>query len=430
MAAAGFPLMLMSARIRVVAVVEDRRGQRGGRQAGDGTALVRAGERLGQAVRRGRPDRLRLGRLRRQQRSRDADSIARPGPTPADRVETAHQVLDQGAGSRHVRTGSGEGEAPTSAREHPRGADEVVGIDTGTLGDVLRREGTDDLPQRVQPRHVLVDERAVVQVLRQDDPHHPGEDGRVFSGPRLEVEGRPLREVTAAGIDHDQIAAGIEPPLQPLPRVTVRNPTQVARERVRAQHHHDLGIVEVVDGTPCAVERLGHVLAGLVDRVRVEHEPGPERAHEPHHERHDQLARDHHGAEVHRHGFGSVAVDDLAQPRRHLVHDHSGRDRLEGSVSHASLRVQQAVGMVVLLGQGTTLDARVALVDLVRRVTRDTHGPTVLDLHENRASVRAEPTVGRLDQPRVRRFGHVVPRMLRRESCTAEQQRPLRWWSL
>ena len=78
------------------------------------------------------------------------------------------------------------------------------------------------------------------------------------------------------------------------------------------------------------------------------------------------------------------------QPGRDLVHrlaDRHGRIRAVRLALHA---VEQAVGVVVLLGQGAALHAREAVVHRVLDVADDLDDPAILDVDPDAAERVAE----------------------------------------
>ena len=89
------------------------------------------------------------------------------------------------------------GPAAKSARRR----DHQRGRHAGARRDVLRRVVRDRRAQRVHALDVRGDERAVVEPLLEDHPHHAGEQRRILAGPHLQVHVGAARQLGAARVD-------------------------------------------------------------------------------------------------------------------------------------------------------------------------------------------------------------------------------------
>ena len=188
--------------------------------------------------------------------------VAGASVAPAERVEHADEHLGRQRVGRHVRTGAGDRRAAWPAREPPGRGGDRIGSDPGAALDVVERERLDRGAQLLEPRTVLGDEGAVVQLLGDDQPHHAREQRGVLARLHREVDGGVLRGLGAPRVDHDHV----EPPLhlgaQGDERVGARQLDPLDQERLQrvgADEEHDVGLLDpVVPALPVAVQRAGH----------------------------------------------------------------------------------------------------------------------------------------------------------------------------
>ena len=326
---------------------------------------------------------------------------------PAQRVERGDEHLGGEWVGRHVGSGAGDRRAPRAAGEAAGGGGHVGGRDPRSAGHVVEGERLDRGAQLLEPRRVRGDEVAVVQLLVEDQPHHPRQQRRILAWLHRQVHRRVVGGLRAPRVDHDDV----EPPLHVLPEVRERVRAgelhaldQERLERVGADEQDDVGVLDAVEASlPVAVQRAGDALRRLVDGDGgVEGRRAD--ALEPAQAERERHVRPRLRAVVERDRPGSVLGDDRLQLRRHLVHRLLARELVETTVGSAPQRRAEHARVVVLRRELPSLLAREALRDRMVRVAVNREHAVVLDLDLD-AAVRVAEAADR----RVRGPGHPPP---------------------
>ena len=259
---------------------------------------------------------------------------------PAQRVERADEHLGGEWVGRHVGSGAGDRRAPRPAGEATGGRGHVGGRDPRTAGHVVEGERLDRGAQLLEPRRIRRHEVAVVQLLGEDQPHHPRQQRRILAWLHRQVHRRVVGGLRAPRVDHDDV----EPPLHVLPEVRERVRAgelhaldQERLERVRADEQDDVGVLDAVEASlPVAVQRAGHALRRLVDGdggVEGRRADALEPARPTRTTRSPTTS-----CRCRARPPGSVLGDDRLQLRRHLVHRLLARELVETTVGSAPQR--------------------------------------------------------------------------------------------
>ena len=320
-----------------------------------------------------------------------------PQPAPADRVDGVDQVLG------HVRVGGevgaragGDG-AALAAGEDARRPLHVRGGHARAVLHVVEGEGLDGLAQFLQPLHVGGDEVAIDEALAEDDAEDAREQRGVLARLHLQEHVRLIRGLGAARVDDDELHPALLRLVEALRGVVLGDAAPHGDGRVRPDQHPHVRVVEHLRArAPVAVVGARDRLGGLVDGAAgVGHVRADAR-----HERARELAGGGEGEAVGAaeggDGAGAVLGDDRLQPVRHLLDRLLVGDVAVRPVGAALLRVEEAVGVVVLLRELAALDAGEPLVHRVLRIAAHLDRAPVLDVDLDAAEGVAEAAEGLL----------------------------------
>jgi hypothetical protein len=253
------------------------------------------------------------------------------------------------------------------------------------------REGRDGVAQRIEPGDVIGGERLVVKLLGQDDVDHRREDRRVLARHGLDMHAGPLRGLGAARIDDDQLHAPLQRLDQPAAGILRGHGDADRDQRIAADDQPGVGVVEAVRPRfPCARQRIGDILAWLVDRHRREDHRRADRRRPGHRDRRHQRITGIVGAEIHGDAARAMLGDDRVDPRGHLVDRPFGGNAVMGSVRVPAHRMEQAVRMMELFRQRLAARAAEAVEGRALPIAGRLHHPSVLDRDGDRTADIAE----------------------------------------
>ena len=281
--------------------------------------------------------------------------------------------------------------------EDTRRALDVGGGHARALLHVVEVERLDGLAQLLQTLHVGGDEVAVDEALGEDDAEDAGEQGGVLARLHLQEDVGLLRGLGAARVDDDELHAALLRLVEALGGVVLGDAAPHGDGGVGADEHPDVGVVEHLGaGAPVAVVGAGDGLGGLVDGAAGVGHVRADAGHEGPGELAGGWEGEAVGATEGGDGAGAVLGDDGLELVRDLVDGLLVGDVVVGPVGGALLGVEEAVRVVVLLGELASLDAAEPLVHRVLRVAAHLDGAAILDVDLDPAKRVAEAAEGLL----------------------------------
>ncbi|CRQ80221.1 hypothetical protein PAERUG_E5_London_17_VIM_2_12_12_04692 [Pseudomonas aeruginosa] len=306
---------------------------------------------------------------------RGAQRATDPVEVAGDQVDQLHQPLAERAEGLGGNAHPAIADRPFGGGEIPRQLANAFGRHATARAHGLGVEDRDRLAHPLQP--VDRQRRGATEVLLEQGVEYPEQQRRILAGTNEQVPVGDSRGLAAPGIDHHQPAAACLQRLQALLHVRHGHDAAVGRQRVAAEHQHEVGVVDVGDRDQqtMAVHLLAdQVMRQLVDGSRGEAVARFQQAEEV-------VAMGHQAVVVHarialvdRHRIVAMALADLAEAAGHQREGLVPADRLPLAADPAQ-RLAQAVGVVLDVLQGHRLGTDMAAAEAVLRVALDRADP-------------------------------------------------------
>ncbi len=290
-----------------------------------------------------------------------------------------------------MRAGGSHHAAAFRCCKRARGQYQIIGRNACDRRNVLGRERRDRGFQRIDANGIGGHKLGVIKLFRQDHPQDSGQNARVLSRLRRDVQEGVGGGFGGARIDHDQLHAVLHRLLHGL--AGIDHYALLGNDRIGADHDPRFRAGKRLrTGNPATVQRLRDHLARLIDGLDRK-EPVRERAH-----RHDEHRADHRVDRV-----GQVTVAGIDRDGLRPVLGHDGFDALGdflhrlrhrnfgvGAVRHPLAGMEHTRRRIMRIGHGAALGAGIAAIDRRLAITDHLGRAAILDRHLDRAACPAD----------------------------------------